>query len=86
MIATTKAMTVGTAAAIAEGFLSRINVHFKFVRSLVRSGLIDILFGTYAFSLSKNAHLDWQPLRGIRRGEETDQYCTFPEKPMALLF
>jgi hypothetical protein len=30
VIATMKAMTVGTAAAIAEGFLSRINVHFNF--------------------------------------------------------
>lgn len=29
VIATTKAMTVGTAAAIAEGFLSRMNVQFK---------------------------------------------------------
>ncbi len=32
-IATTRAKTVGTAATIAEGFLSRINVHFKFTVS-----------------------------------------------------
>jgi hypothetical protein len=37
VIATTKAMTVGTAAAIAEGFLSRINVQFKSLCSPVRS-------------------------------------------------
>jgi len=35
VITTTKAMTVGTAAAIAEGLLSRINVQFNFACPLL---------------------------------------------------
>lgn len=62
VITTTKAMTVGTAAAIADGFLSRINVHFNCLSSAAPSSLVtNSLLGSDPYRLSKNAHLDRHP-------------------------